>query len=81
MTSIGKVMLVCDGRGVSQPSQGSNCVVEGGWTLRRAAERFLFSPATAQRRANRYRQFGEADMCDRSSCHTSPRRTRPYRLV
>ncbi len=51
-------------------------MVEDGWPLRRAAERFQVSPTTAQRWADRYRMFGEAGMTDRSSRpHTSPRRT------
>ncbi|MEU3349868.1 IS481 family transposase [Streptomyces sp. NPDC006700] len=54
----------------------ARCVVEDNWPLRRAAERFQVSPATAQRWADRYRQYGEAGMADRSSRpHTSPRRT------
>ncbi|OIK00153.1 IS481 family transposase [Streptomyces colonosanans] len=54
----------------------ARCVVEDGWPLRRAAERFQVSPTTAQQWADRYRQFGETGMCDRSSRpHTSPRRT------
>lgn len=54
----------------------ARCVVEDGWPLRRAAERFQVSPTTAQRWAERYRQFGEAGMYDRPSRpHTSPRRT------
>ncbi|KUN13307.1 IS481 family transposase [Streptomyces canus] len=54
----------------------ARCVVEDGWPLRRAAERFQVSPTTAQRWADRYRQFGEAGMYDRSSRpRTSPRRT------
>ncbi|MGW3499115.1 IS481 family transposase, partial [Streptomyces sp. NPDC001020] len=54
----------------------ARCVVEDNWTLRRAAERFQVSPTTAQRWADRYRQFGEAGMADRSSRpHTSPRQT------
>ncbi|MEV7983593.1 IS481 family transposase [Streptomyces sp. NPDC086519] len=54
----------------------ARCVVEEGWPLRRAAERFQVSPTTAQRWADRYRQFGEAGMRDRSSRpRTSPRRT------
>jgi transposase len=54
----------------------ARCVVEDGWPLRRAAERFQVSPTTAQRWAERYRQFGEAGMSDRSSRpRTSPRRT------
>jgi transposase InsO family protein len=54
----------------------ARCVVEDGWPLRRAAERFQVSPTTAQRWADRYRAFGEAGMSDRSSCpRTSPHRT------
>ncbi|MFE6684994.1 IS481 family transposase [Streptomyces sp. NPDC057743] len=54
----------------------ARCVVEDGWPLRRAAERFQVSPTTAQRWANRYRTFGKAGMADRSSRpHQSPRRT------
>ncbi|MFJ7265717.1 IS481 family transposase [Streptomyces sp. NPDC099050] len=54
----------------------ARCVVEDGWTYRRAAERFQVSPTTAQRWADRYRAHGEAGMDDRSSRpHHSPRRT------
>ena len=54
----------------------ARCVVDDGWPLRRAAERFQVSPTTAQRWADRYRQGGEAGMADRSSRpRTSPRRT------
>ncbi|MFD8308911.1 IS481 family transposase [Streptomyces sp. NPDC059690] len=54
----------------------ARCVVEDGWPLRRAAERFQVSPTTAARWAGRYRQFGEAGMADRSSRpRHSPRRT------
>ena len=54
------------------------CVVDEGWSLRRAAERFQVSHTTAQRWASRYRQMGSAGMIDRSSRpHRSPRRTRP----
>jgi len=54
----------------------ARCVVEGGWPLRRAAERFQVSPATAVRWAARYRQLGAAGMADRSSRpHHSPART------
>lgn len=49
-------------------------IVEDGWTLRRAAERFQCSPATASKWARRYRQ-GLA-LTDRSSRpQRSPRRT------
>ena len=48
-------------------------VVEDGWSLRRAAERFQCSPATAKRWADRYR--AGHDLIDRSSRpRTSPRR-------
>lgn len=51
-------------------------MVEDGWPLRRAAERFQVSPTTAQRWATRYRARGEAGMSDHSSRpHHSPRRT------
>ncbi|MFE7331861.1 IS481 family transposase [Streptomyces sp. NPDC057565] len=54
----------------------ARCVVEDGWPLRRAAERFQVSPTTAKRWADRYRELGEAGMSDRSSRpHHSPRRT------
>ncbi|MEU5162949.1 IS481 family transposase [Streptomyces sp. NPDC020875] len=54
----------------------ARCVVEDGWPLRRAAERFQVSPTTAQRWAARYRALGEAGMNDRSSRpHHSPGRT------
>ena len=56
------------------------CVVEDGWSLRRAAERFQVSVPTAQRWAARYRELGEAGMVDRSS---RPRRcpNRTHRRV
>jgi transposase InsO family protein len=51
-------------------------VVEQGWTLRRAAERWNCSVTTAKRWADRYRCQGRAGMVDRSSRPvTSPRRT------
>ena len=54
----------------------ARCVVDDGWGLRRAAERFQVSPTTAKRWADRYRQLGTAGMADRSSRpRTSPRRT------
>jgi transposase InsO family protein len=54
----------------------ARCVVEDGWPLRRAAERFQVAPTTAQRWAHRYRLLGEAGMSDRSSRpHHSPRQT------
>jgi hypothetical protein len=54
----------------------ARCVVEGGWPLRRAAERFQVSVPTAKRWADRYRESGPAGMVDRSSRpHCSPNRT------
>jgi transposase InsO family protein len=45
----------------------ARCVVEDGWPVRRAAERFQVSHTTAARWAARYRQLGPAGMADRSS--------------
>ena len=57
----------------------ARCVVDDGWPLRRAAERFQVSPTTAARWARRYRQAGGPGMADRSSRpHASPGR-RPQR--
>ena len=54
----------------------ARCVVEDGWPLRRAAERFQVSPTTAARWAARYRASGAAGMGDRSSRpRLSPART------
>jgi transposase InsO family protein len=54
----------------------ARCVVDDGWSLRRAAERFQVSVTTAVRWAGRYRELGEAGMVDRSSRpHRSPQRT------
>jgi transposase InsO family protein len=54
----------------------ARCIVDDGWPLRRAAERFQVSPTTAKRWADRYRQAGAAGMADRSSRPLrSPRRT------
>lgn len=54
----------------------ARCVVEEGWALRRAAERFQVSATTAARWASRYRSSGVAAMVDRSSRpHRSPHRT------
>lgn len=50
----------------------ARCVVEEGWPLRRAAERFQVAVTTAQRWARRYREQGPAGMVDRSS---RPRRS------
>jgi transposase InsO family protein len=54
----------------------ARCVVEEGWTLRRAAERFQVAVTTASRWSRRYRDEGPAGMVDRSSRpHRSPNRT------
>jgi transposase InsO family protein len=45
----------------------ARCVVDDGWPVRRAAERFQVSPTTAKRWADRYRVAGPAGMADRSS--------------
>jgi hypothetical protein len=45
----------------------ARCIVDDGWSLRRAAERFQVSVPTAQRWSRRYRDHGEAAMGDRSS--------------
>ena len=51
-------------------------VVDHGWPIARAAERYDVSWPTANRWAARYRQAGVAGMADRSSRpHHSPRRT------
>jgi transposase InsO family protein len=53
----------------------ARCIVEDGWPLRRAAERFQVSVSTAVRWAARYRDHGEVGMADLSSRpHRSPRR-------
>jgi leucine-zipper of insertion element IS481/Integrase core domain len=59
----------------------ARCVVDDGWPLPRAAERFQVSATTAARWAGRYRQAGAAGMTDRPSrprscpARTTPRRT------
>jgi len=54
----------------------ARCVVEEGWPLRRAAERFQVSVTTASRWAARYRDHGEHGMEDLSSRPvSSPQRT------
>lgn len=51
-------------------------IVDKGWTLRRAAERWNCSVTTAKRWADRYRLHGRAGMADRPSRPaSSPRRT------
>ena len=58
----------------------ARCVVDDGWSLRRAAERFQVAVTTAQRWAGRYREQGPAGMVDRSSRpHHSPNCT-PTRI-
>ena len=54
----------------------ARCVVDDGWPLRRAAERFQVSATTAKRWADRYRAAGPAGMAD-LPCrpHRSPRLT------
>lgn len=57
----------------------ARCVVDDGWPLRRAAERFQVSVSTASRWARRYRELGENGMEDLPSRPArSPRRT-PFR--
>jgi transposase InsO family protein len=59
----------------------ARCVVEDGWPIARAAERFQVSRPTATRWAQRYRDLGRTGMADRSSRpRHSPRRT-PQPLV
>lgn len=54
----------------------ARCIVEDGWPVAQAADRFQVSRATATRWASRYRDCGSAGMVDRSSRpHHSPRRT------
>ncbi|RIS91522.1 IS481 family transposase, partial [Mycobacteroides abscessus] len=54
----------------------ARCVVDEGWSLRRAAERFQVAVSTAARWAARYRALGQAGMADRSSRpHRSPNQT------
>ena len=56
----------------------ARCVVDDGWTLRRAAERFQCSTATAKKWADRYRAGGSTAMYDRSSRpHHSPGQLSP----
>ncbi|RMI27558.1 leucine zipper domain-containing protein, partial [Nocardia stercoris] len=54
----------------------ARCVVDDGWPLRRAAERFQVSATTAKRWSDRYRTAGATAMSDRSSRpRHSPNRT------
>ncbi|ALG15372.1 IS481 family transposase [Kibdelosporangium phytohabitans] len=53
----------------------ARCVVDDGWPLRQAADRFQVSVTTAKRWADRYREHGPRGMTDRSSRpHHSPHR-------
>jgi len=54
----------------------ARAIVDQGWSVARAAERFQVSRPTAHRWATRYRDLGAVGMADRSSRpHHSPRRT------
>jgi transposase InsO family protein len=54
----------------------ARCVVDDGWPLRRAADRFQVGVTTAKRWADRYRAEGITGMHDRSSRpHRTPSRT------
>ena len=54
----------------------ARCIVEHGWPIARAAERFQVARPTAKKWTDRYRDHGPAGMTDRSSRpHSSPRRT------
>ncbi|OPG14091.1 IS481 family transposase [Microbispora sp. GKU 823] len=56
----------------------ARCIVEDGWSIRRAAERFQVSHTTAARWAHRYRTYGAGGMADRPSRpHHSPTGTDP----
>ncbi|WP_448624489.1 IS481 family transposase [Geodermatophilus sp. URMC 64] len=54
----------------------ARCIVDHGWPVARAAERFQVARTTATRWRDRYLELGPAGMVDRSSRpHSSPRRT------
>jgi hypothetical protein len=58
----------------------ARCVVDDGWPLRRAAERYQVAVTTAARWSGRYRDQGEAGLLDRGSRpghspHRTPTRT------
>src|SRR3954469_25355237 len=54
----------------------ARCIVDHGWPIPRAAERFQVARTTATKWSERYRELGPAGMADRSSRpHRSPRRT------
>lgn len=63
----------------------AKCVIEDGWPLRRAAERFNVSVTTTRRWAERYRLYGREGMLDRSSrpsrCAHQTSRRREHRVV
>ena len=63
----------------------AQCVVDDGWSLRRAAERFQVSVPTAARWVCRYRELGVAGMQDRSSrprrCPTRIPQRRERRII
>jgi transposase len=52
----------------------ARCVVEDGWPVRRAAERFQVSHTTAARWAARYRQHGPTGLRGRMPARPGPRR-------
>jgi transposase InsO family protein len=54
----------------------ARCIVDRGWPIARAAERFQVARTTAKKWSDRYRELGPAGMVDRSSRpHRCPRRT------
>ena len=54
----------------------ARCIVDNGWPIARAAERFQVARTTATKWSERYRELGPAGMADRSSRpHRPPRRT------
>jgi transposase InsO family protein len=57
----------------------ARCIVDDGWPLRRAADRYQVSVTTAQRWARRYREHGKSGMQDRSSRPRSCPRQLPVR--
>ena len=61
----------------------ASLIVDDGWLIRRAAERFQVSPATASKWARRYRAGGTfQDRCSRP--HSSPTRLakrREHRII
>jgi transposase InsO family protein len=54
----------------------ARCIIDRGWPIARAAERFQVARTTAKKWSDRYRELGPAGMVDRSSRpRHSPRRT------